>query len=98
MSTVHDRLAQRAKANRIRLRDHLHPSYHDRAAHLFATRPLHIMRRMAEGAAREMGHGEPIYTKEGRDHVELIYPRLRLLVTPTAVNMTRHDFRPLKRK
>jgi hypothetical protein len=97
MSTVHDRLAQRAKANhRIRLRDHLHPSLHDAVAHLFATRPLHIMRRMAEGAAREMGHGEPIYTKEGRDHVELIYPRLRLLVTPTAVNMTRHDFRPIK--
>jgi hypothetical protein len=83
---------------RIRLKDHLHPSLHEHAARLFTERPLHINRRMAEGAARALGHGEPIYVKEGRDHVELIYPRLRLMVTPTSVSMTRHNVRPLKRK
>jgi hypothetical protein len=94
MNTVRDRLAQR----RIRLRDHLHPSYHAHAERLFTERPLFINRRMAEGAARALGHGEPIYVKAGRDHVELIYPRLRLMVTPTSVNMTVHNVRPIKRK
>jgi hypothetical protein len=84
MNTVRDRLAQRAKANRIRLRDHLHPSYHAHAERLFAERPLYMAKMMALGAARALGHGEPHQIIERSHYVELRYQRVHLLVTPTS--------------
>jgi hypothetical protein len=63
---------------RIRLRDHLHPSYHAHAERLFAERPLYIAKMMALGAARALGHGEPHQIIERPDSVELRYQRVHL--------------------